>query len=406
MHILIVSQYFWPETFGINDTALGLKDQGHEVSVLTGIPNYPEGKFYPGYSFFKISKEKWNGITIYRSRLFPRGQNNSIFLSLNYLSFALFGTSKVLRRRKRYDRILVYQVSPVFLIIPALVAKWRFRVPLVIQVMDLWPETLASTPQGKNPQLIKWVGRISDYLYRKADRLLLPFKSSQPILEKRGIALNKMSYLPNSVDGFYKPVSPDPQFDHLFTGEIHFLLAGNLGESQGLDLIINAADILKEKYPNIRWLLVGEGRSKHYLENLVKERELSSIVIFPGRFPSTVIPSLIARADATLLTLRKEPIFAITVPNRLQSYLACGKPILASIDGEAASIISEANSGLVAPAGDLQLFVENVEKFIQSTSEEKETWGHNARNFFLQNFERGQILKQLNTLLQEVGNSQ
>ena len=272
--------------------------------------------------------------------------------------------------------------------------------------MDLWPETLASTRQGKNPQLIKWVGWISDYLYRKADRLLLPFKSSQPILEQRGIPVNKMTYLPNSVDNFYRPVPPDPQFDQYFTGEIHLLLAGNMGEAQGLDLVIRTAKILKEKYPNLRWILVGEGRSKHFLETLVKEYELESIVLFPGLFPATVIPSLIAKADATLLTLKKEPIFAITVPNRLQSYLACGKPILASIDGEAAAIISEANSGLVAPAGDLQQFQENVEKFIQSSKEEKENWGRNARTFFLQHFEREQILKQLNTLLQEVDSSQ
>lgn len=403
MHILIVSQYFWPETFGINDTALGLKEKGHEVSVLTGIPNYPEGKFYPGYSFFKISKEQWNGITIYRSRLFPRGQNNSFLLSLNYLSFALFGTSKVLRRREKYDRILVYQVSPVFLIIPGLVAKWLFRIPLIIQVMDLWPETLASTSQGKNPRLIKWVGWISDFLYKKADRLLLPFKSSRPILEKRGISTHKMNFLPNTVDSFYRPLlSVDPQFDNLFTGEIHFLLAGNLGEAQGIDLIIKVADSLKRKYPYLRWILVGEGRSKHHLENLVKESQLESVVLFPGRFPASVIPSLIARADATLLTLKKEPIFAITVPNRLQSYLACGKPILASVDGEAAALISEANCGLVAPSGDIAHFIDNVEQFIHSTKEDKENWGTNARKFFLMHYERNQVMEKLNTLLKDI----
>jgi glycosyltransferase involved in cell wall biosynthesis len=403
MRILIVTQYFWPETFGINDTALGLKDKGHEVTVLTGIPNYPEGKFYPGYSFFKISSEKWNGIKIYRSRMFPRGQNNSILLSLNYLSFALFGTTKILRRRNRYDRILVYQVSPVFLIIPALFAKWRFRIPLIIQVMDLWPETFASTQQGKKLQQSKWVSWISDFLYKKGDRLLLPFKSSQYVLEKRGFSINKMSYLPNTVDSFYKPVLPDPQFDHLFTGEIHFLLAGNLGESQGLDLIILAAEYLKEKYPKLRWLLVGEGRSKHYLENMVKERGLTEFVLLAGRFPSIVIPFLIAKADATLLTLRKEPIFGITVPHRLQSYLACGKPILASIDGESAEIIASANCGLAAPAGDLQQFISVVEKFMSSGVEERAAWGINARNYYLHHFERDQILDQLNTLLQQTG---
>jgi glycosyltransferase involved in cell wall biosynthesis len=401
MNILIVSQYFWPETFGINDIALGLKEKGHEVSVLTGIPNYPEGKFYPGYSFFNISREKWNGILIYRSRLFPRGKNNSIFLSLNYLSFALLGTSKVLRRRNRYDRIFVYQVSPVFLIIPAIFAKWRFKIPLLIQVMDLWPETLASTRQGKNPLLIKWVGRISDYLYSKADLLLLPFTSSIPILEKRGIPKNQLIYLPNSTDSFYLPVPSNPKFDHLFTGEIHFLLAGNLGESQGLELVVHAANYLREKYPQLRWILVGDGRSKLHLEKLVKEKNLEKLILFPGRFPSTVVPELIARADATLLTLKKEPIFSITVPNRLQSYMACGKPIIASIDGEAAEIITEANAGLVAPAGELKQFIAIAENFIQSSKADKEKWGLNARTYFLQHYEREKILEQLDAILLE-----
>lgn len=399
MHILIISQYFWPEPFRINDIAIGLQQKGHEVSVLTGIPNYPEGKFYEGYSFFGVKKECWNGINIYRSRHFPRGQNSSLMLILNYFSFPFFASFRVMGLPKKIDRILVYQVSPVFQIIPALVAKWRFQVPLFIQVMDIWPETLASTRQGKNAQLLKWVGLVSDYLYRRADLLLLPFKSSKSILEKRGISASKMIYFPNSTDAFYLPVPPNPELDHLFTGEMHLLLAGNLGESQGLKLIIDAADHLKEKYPKLRWILVGEGRSKLSLENIVREKKIEDIVLFPGRFPSTFIPALIAKADATLLTLTREPIFAITVPNRLQSYLACGKPILASIDGESATIISEANAGLVAVAGDLLHFIAVVENFIASSKEEKEKWGLNARTYFLEHYEREKILEQLDILL-------
>ena len=399
MHILIVSQYFWPENFRINDIALGLKEKGNEVSVLSGIPNYPEGKFFHGYSFFSQSKDVWNGIPIYRSRQFPRGHNNSVLLALNYFSFALFASWKVLWMKKKYDRILVYQVSPVFLIIPALVAKWRWNIPLYINILDLWPETLASTRPGRSPILLKSVGAISDYLYRKADHLLLPFKSCQPILEKRGISSNQMSYLPNSIDDFYLPVPPDAQFEHLFTGETHLLLTGNLGEAQGIPLIIDAANQLKSKYPSLRWILVGEGRSRKELEQLVKDKGLTQVVSFPGRFPASVMPALIARADASLLTLKKEPIFAITVPNRLQSYMACGKPILASIDGEAASIISAAKCGLVAPAGDLCEFISIVEKFMETSSEEREIWGDNARAYFLKNFERNKILDQLDELL-------
>ena len=399
MRILIVTQYFWPESFRINDMALGLKERGHEVAVLTSIPNYPEGKFFPGYSFFGPSKEMWHDITIHRCSQVPRGKNNSILLALNYLSFVIFATWKVLLLPKKFDRILVYQVSPIFQIIPALFAAWRFDKPLFVNVQDLWPETLASTRQGKNPLLLKWVSAISDYLYRKADFLLLPFKSCQPILEKRGISSDQMSYLPNSIDDFYLPVSPDPQFEHLFTGDTHLLLTGNLGEAQGIELIIEAAYRLKEKFPGLRWILVGDGRSRKELEQLVKDKGLTQLVLFPGRFPASVMPALIARADASLLTLKKEPIFAITVPNRLQSYMACGKPILASIDGEAAGIISDAKCGLVAPAGDLPEFISLVEKFMETTSQERVTWGDNARAYFLKHFERIKILDQLDELL-------
>jgi glycosyltransferase involved in cell wall biosynthesis len=399
MRILIVSQYFWPETFRINDMALGLKERGHEVAVLTSIPNYPEGKFFQGYSFFGTSKEIWNGITIHRCKQVPRGSNNSMLLSLNYLSFVIFATWKVLWLPKKFDRILVYQVSPIFQIIPALFAAWRFEKPLFVNVQDLWPETFASTRLGKNPILLKGVSAISDYLYRKTDFLLLPFKSSQPILEQRGVAAHKMGYLPNSIDPFYLPVTPDSQYEYLFTGETHFLLTGNLGEAQGIDLIIEAAHCLKEKYPRLRWILVGEGRSRKELEQLVKDKGLTQIISFPGRFPASVMPALIARADASLLTLKKEPIFAITVPNRLQSYMACGKPILASIDGEAAGIISAAKCGLVAPAGDLCEFISIVEKFMETSSEERVIWGDNARAYFLKNFERNKILDQLDELL-------
>jgi colanic acid biosynthesis glycosyl transferase WcaI len=399
MRILVITQYFWPENFRINDIALGLKERGHEVAVLTSIPNYPEGNFFQGYSFFGPSKEMWHGISIHRCSQVPRGKNNSILLAFNYLSFVIFATWKVLWLPKKFDRILVYQVSPIFQIIPALFAAWRFDKPLFVNVQDLWPETLASTKQGKNPLLLKCVSVISDYLYRKADFLLLPFKSCQPILEQRGISSDQMSYLPNSIDDFFLPVSPDPQFEHLFTGDTHLLLTGNLGEAQGIELIIEAAYRLKEKYTRLRWILVGEGRSRKELEQLVKDKGLTQIVSFPGRFPATVMPALIARADASLLTLKNEPIFAITVPNRLQSYMACGKPILASIDGEAAGIISDSKSGLVAPAGDLAEFICLIEKFMETTSEERVTWGDNARAYFLKHFERNKILHQLDELL-------
>jgi glycosyltransferase involved in cell wall biosynthesis len=399
MHILIVSQYFWPENFRVNDIATGLREIGHEVSVLTSIPNYPEGKIYKGYSFFVKNKEYWNGITIYRCKQFPRGQKNTFLLLLNYFSFVLFASWKVRCLPKKFDKILMFQVSPVFQIIPAIIARKRFHIPLLIQIMDLWPETLASTSQGKNKWLIQWVGKISDYIYKKGDLLILPFHSSSQILAKRGISPNKLFYLPNSTESFYEPVQPSIQHEKLFSGDTHLLLAGNIGEAQGIEIILEAAKKLQLKYPGLRWIMVGEGRNRNSLINRSKEMGLENIFSFPGRFPPSDVPALIARADATLLTLRREPIFSITVPNRLQSYMACGKPILASIDGESASIIASAQCGLTAPAGDPNQFISIVEEFMLSSAEQRKNWGNNGRNYFLQHFERNQVLEQLNTLL-------
>jgi len=401
MHILIISQYFWPENFRINDIALGLREKGHEVSVLTSIPNYPAGKFYNGYSFFGKKNENWNGITIYRCKQFPRGQKNALLLILNYLSFVFFASWKVIWLPKKFDKIFMFQVSPVFQIIPAIIARKRFQIPLLIQIMDLWPETLAGTSQGKNKWLIKWVGKISDYLYKKGDLLLLPFRSSFEILAKRGIAPDNLTYLPNSTESFYQPALPAVHFEKLFSGDTNFLLAGNLGEAQGIEMILDAAKQLQSKYPGLRWIMVGEGRNRNSLISRSKDMGLENIFSFPGRFSPTDIPALVARADATLLTLKCEPIFAITVPNRLQSYMACGKPIIASIDGEASEIIADANCGLSAPAGDLQKFIAIVEIFLQSSGDQRKEWGNNGRGYFLQHFERNQILEHLNSILMQ-----
>jgi glycosyltransferase involved in cell wall biosynthesis len=401
MRILIVTQYFWPESFRINDMAIGLKEKGHEVTVLTGLPNYPEGKYFKGYSFFSKTNEEWNGISIIRSKLIPRGRNSAIQLAFNYISFVFFACWQVIWLPKKFDKILVFQLSPIFLAIPALLAKFRFSIPVYMIVQDLWPESLASTKKGNNSIMIKWVARISDFIYKRADFLILPFKSFQPILAARGIASSKMSYLPNSADPFYIPSSLNPTFEYLFTGETHLLIAGNLGEAQGLDLVISAAAQLKNKYPGLRWLLVGEGRIRQVLEQQSTEMGLTGVLSFPGRFPATDIPALIARADASLLTLKKDPLFEITVPNRLQTYMACGKPVLASIDGEAAQIIQQADCGLHAPAGDLVSFIGMIDSFMQSSPLQRTNWANNARSHYLANFERDYLLDSLHQKLSE-----
>jgi glycosyltransferase involved in cell wall biosynthesis len=210
-----------------------------------------------------------------------------------------------------------------------------------------------------------------------------------------------MEYLPNSTESYYKPVEKEKQYAHLFTGQFHFVLAGNIGEAQGIEIILSAAANLKNKYPGLKWIIVGDGRMRSTLMEQVASLRLEDVVLFPGRFPATEIPALIAYANATLLTLKRDPLFAITVPSRLQTYMACGKPMLASIDGEAAEIIQEADCGLVSPANDEEAFIGIIEQFLQADTSKQTQWGINARNYYISNFERNYLLDKLHQKLSE-----
>jgi len=399
MRILIVSQYFWPENFRINDIAVGLQEKGHQVTVLTGLPNYPEGKFYPGYSFFSKSTANWQGIEIIRAREFPRGRNQSWRLALNYISFVLFSAWKALWLKNRFEKVLVFQQSPIFLTIPAIIVKKRLGIPLYVIVQDLWPESLLFTGKTTNQFILRLVSKVSDYIYHQADCLLLPSNGFKESLSKRGIDISVMQYLPNSTETYYQPVEKDDKYAQWFTGKYHLLLAGNIGEAQGLELIINAAKELHAQYRDLRWILVGDGRMRVKLMQFVKEHGLEHIILFPGRVAATEVPKWVAWADATLLTLKKDPLFAITIPSRLQTYMACGKPVLASIDGEAAQLIREADCGLAAPAEDASAFVQLVEQFLQTSQEKKLQWGTQGREYYLRNFERNYLIEKLHQQL-------
>jgi glycosyltransferase involved in cell wall biosynthesis len=399
MRILIVSQYFWPENFRINDIAVGLQEKGHQVTVLTGLPNYPEGKFYPGYSFFNKSTENWQGIEIIRAREFPRGRNQSWRLALNYISFVFFAGWKAFWLKSRFDKVLVFQQSPIFLTIPAIIVKKRQRIPLYVIVQDLWPESLLFTGKTTNKLILQLVLKVSDYIYHQADCLLLPSNGFKDSLSKRGVDVSAMHYLPNSTESYYQPVEKDDKYAQWFTGKYHLLLAGNIGEAQGLHLIINAAKELHIQHPDLRWILLGDGRMRVELELLVKELGLENIIFFPGRVAATEVPKWIAWADATLLTLKKDPLFAVTIPSRLQTYMACGKPVLASIDGEAAQLIREADCGLATPAEDTTAFVQVVQQFLQTSVEKQMQWGRHGREYYLRNFERNYLIEKLHQQL-------
>lgn len=396
MKILVVSQYFYPENFRINDLCCELVQQGHEVTVLTGIPNYPEGKFYKGYGLSKRLKEEWNGMNIIRVPIVPR-MNNKIALMLNYLSFVLTGCVYTkFKKMPKYDLVYVFEVSPITVALPAITYKKKYNVPIIMNVQDLWPENIQAVTGLSNPTILKYIDKMVDYIYKHCDLLLT---SSQCFVDKiisRGHSKEKVKYWPQYASGFFNKIDVHPQdpVKKELDGEFNVVFTGNIGYAQGLDVIIDAAEILKEN-KSIRWHFVGDGRAKQELEERVVKQGLQDSVKFWGRKPETEMPKYLSVADAALLVLKKDKVFEMTLPAKLQTYLACEVPVLASIDGEAAQTIMQAKAGYIAPAGDGEALAKIVEEMYQTPKVQREVMGTNGRKYFDNNFDKIKLLEEL-----------
>ncbi len=397
MRVLIVSQFFWPENFKINDVAKGLKERGYEVSVLTGIPNYPKGKFYKGYSFFKMKKEDYEGITIYRSSVIPRGSGSSIKLFLNYFSLALFASIRILFVREKFDKILVFEASPITIGIPAIVAKYKFKAPIYFWVQDLWPESVTAAGGVSNKSIISLVDKLTRFIYRNSKMILVQSKAFIPYILNQGVSIKKMVYVPNSTESFYKKVKDNNKFIDLIPKDGPVLMfAGNIGEAQGFDTIIKSAKHLDEKGVKVNWVILGDGRQKKSIINRIETLSIQDRFFFLGSYPSEYMPHFFIHADALLVTLKKNLIFSYTIPSKIQSYMASSKPIIASLDGEGGRVILEAECGIVSPSEDFISFSKSIITFLKLSSDKKEVMGKNARLYFETEFDRE---KQLDNII-------
>ena len=396
MKILIVSQYFWPENLKINDVAKGLVEKGYDVSVLTGLPNYPNGKIYNGYSFPKNKKENHEGITIYRSLVIPRGKGSSLRLFLNYFSLALLASLRVLFIKKKFDKIFVYQASPVTIGIPAVVAKYRFRAPIYFWVQDLWPESIVAAGGVKNKHVIKIVDSLTRFLYKESKKILVQSRAFIPYILKQKVSSNKIIYLPNSTEKFYVKVNPNGKYKKIMPKDGPTLMfAGNIGEAQGFGTIIKSAKYLNDSKVKVNWVILGDGRQRESLEKKINELDLQNNFFFLGSYPSEEMPYFFAYADAMLVTLKKSLIFSMTIPNKIQSYMACSKPIIANLDGEGGRVVLEAKCGMVSPSEDFISFSKSIIDFLELSSIKKDQMGENARLYFKDEFEREKQLYKL-----------
>lgn len=401
MKILIVTQYFYPENFKSNDIAFEMAKRGHKVDVLSAIPNYPQGKFYKGYGILKKRREIVNGVHIYRSFQFPRGKGGGLRLIANYLSYVLTASFNVLFFFcfKKYDRIIVHEVSPIFQAYPALLLKKIRKVPVYLWVLDLWPDAMKSGGGVKSKKILHFVDRLVCGIYRGSDKILISSKRFRHAIVEKGDFNDKIVYFPNWSDDMSTDMVSDKKIDSLLPKGFNILLAGNLGKAQNLESIMDTVLLLKD-VPSLNWIFVGDGSKKKWLDDFITEHQLEKKVFALGRFPANSMPYFFSRADALLLTLRGDfPHLQMVVPARLQSYMSSGKPVLGMIDGGAADIIKEANCGTSVPAGDSKGLADTIQKDILPNIEAWKAKGINGREYYMNNFTKEICIDNLEKIL-------
>jgi len=404
MRVLIVSQYFWPENFRINDLVVGLIERGHKITVLTGIPNYPDGKYFAGYGIFRKNIEDYRGAKVVRIPIISRGKGGGIRLALNYLSFVVSGCLFApLRCREKYDLIFIYEPSPVTVALPALLLKTIRKVPVIFWVQDLWPESLAATGAVTANRILNGVAHIVRFIYRRCDKILITSESYRKSVEHYDGSSINIHYFPQYAEDFCKPSVEKKNITVLNTIPSGFwiMFAGNIGAAQDFETIIETAERIKG-YNEIHWIIVGDGRMREWAECQVNKRGLSGNFHFLGRYPSEVMPQFFSHADVMLVTLKKEPIFALTIPAKIQSYLACGRPVIAALDGEGASIIKSSGSGYTCPAEDPSALAMTVLKMYKTPKLEREEMGMRGRAYYESNFDRDMLLDRLDKWMREL----
>jgi colanic acid biosynthesis glycosyl transferase WcaI len=404
LSVLVVSQYFSPENFGVNAVVAELQEHGHSVTVLTGMPNYPSGVFVHGYGGWKVHRETWKNASIIRIPIFARGQNSRLRLALNYLSFAI--NASILApffMKSRPDVILVYQMSPVTMALPAIVVKLLTRSKIVLWVQDIWPESLVATGAIKNRVALVTLRLVVRMIYRCSSVIAVQSRQFEKFIRPLAMPASDIRYLPNTADRLYRPVEVplDAPERKLFRPGFNILFAGNLGLAQNLETVLAAIALLKDR-KDIQWVFIGDGRLRAWLERQIQDQGLADNVQILGSFPSEQMPVFFAIADALLITLRDERIFSLTVPSKLQTYLACGRPVLGAISGEAANILAEAGAGPVASPSDPKQLAEMVTAMAQLPRERLDALGKAALEYQRNEFDRDQWMDRLESWLQEL----
>ena len=396
MKILIISQYFHPENLRINDLVFSLKKRGQDIEVLTGKPNYPKGDYFKGYSWDGPKQEEIEGIKVHRANLILRKKGGGLRLFLNYFSFVFFGLFKILKFKGNFDKVFIYAPSPITVGILGIIAAKKFKCKSYLWVHDLWPESVRVAGGIKSGIILGLVNQMTKLIYRFTDLLLVQSPEFKNYILNQGVRESKIIYYPYYAEDFYKVVEKDKSYLSKFPKGFNLLFAGNIGVAQSFDTIVNAFEKLKEY--DINLVVLGDGRDKLRIQEQINEKGLNEKFYFLGSYPPEKMSHFFSCADGLLITLKKADIFSYTIPGKLQSYLACGKPIIGSLDGIGNKIISESNSGYVSKAEDSELLAQNIIKLSKAPKDDLNKFSANALKYLNKNFNKHELLKKLENI--------
>ena len=375
MKILVVCQHFYPENFRINDICFELVKKGHDVTVLTGLPNYPKGKVFKEYRWFKNRNQVINGVKIKRCSLVGRG-NSTIMMGINYLWFAFFGSLKALFMKKDFDLVYVFQISPITMAWPAILIKKIKKIPLIIHCLDQWPISVTIGP-------IKKGSLIYNIIYKISSKSFKNYFINELNISKKS---KKLIYYPSYAESCYGNINFENNkvFDLVF--------AGNIGPAQSVETIIEAANILKN-HKDIFFHIVGDGLSKKNCEDLAKKYKLKNIKFY-GYFPVEEMPKFYNKADAFLITMVNNDVVNNTLPAKIQSYMLSGKPIIGAISGEVKNVVKDANCGLCCESLDYNELAKIILE-AKNNSDMLKIWSKNSKNYYLKYFEKDKCINNL-----------
>ena len=400
--ILVVTQHFWPENFRINDIVEGFLQDGIAVDVLCGLPNYPKGEWFPGYSAAGPFEEEWHGARLYRCKEVPRRGNTSVNIFLNYVSWPWYAAHALHRLPGGYDAVFCFNTSPVLMCWPAIRYAKKHHIPFTNYVLDIWPENLYSVLNVKNKALRAIAQGVSDALYKKADRLIAMSEPlQQRLCQRTGMPPQKIAVIPQYCEDFYAVPQPDAALQAQFGGRFNLVFTGTFTPAQSLETVITAVQDARSRGADmLHLLLVGDGMSRAALEAKVKDLHAEDAVTFYGSVPATDIPKFTALADALIVCLSDSPDLGLTVPAKVASYMAAGKPVLASMDGAGNAAVAAAG-GLSSPACDAAALADNLLALTRMDAAQRAAMGQSAKEYYLAQYRRSELLRKLEHFILE-----